>query len=107
MPFLFAGSQDAHPVPILGQIGQIEKNAERSGDNASRRLIERCDQLSQFRLGVRRAGSPITRNFANFFDMIQRLRASQIADHIAEHVAQKAHVATQQFIVNHGQDGFA
>ena len=107
MPFLFAGSQDAHPVPILGQFGQIEKNAERAGDDASRRLIQRCDQLGQLTLRVRRAGSPIARNFANLFDAIQRLRTSQIADHIAEHVAQKAHVATLQFIGHHGQDGVA
>ena len=102
MTCLFAVPQHPHPLPVLGDIGQVEEDAERLRHDSRLGGIERFNAFGQSRLSPMLAGPAIPRQHADLFDEIEGLTTGQFHDHIAEHVAEEAHIAPQQFIGDQG-----
>ena len=95
--------EHADPLPILGDVDQIEIDAEGAGDALRLGGVERFDLCRERPFGVVPAGATVAGKAANLLHQSERLLAGQLHDHGPEHVAEQADVATQQIVVGHGK----
>ena len=105
MKVSLALTKHADPLPVLGDVGEIEEDAERPGHDGRLLLVERLDPSGERGLRVVAALSPLAGQTADLLDEGVRPRAGEFLDHGSEHVAQKPHVATEEFVVAHGGSG--
>jgi len=94
--------QHADPLPILGDVHQIEEHAEGPGDDLSLPVVEAGDPLVEGDAGCLVAGPPIAGQAADFLNQRECLRAFEFPDHAPEHVAEQADIATEEFVIDHG-----
>ena len=80
----------AQAVVLLGEIRELEVQAERTQDKPLLMLLERLDDGD--RSGVPR----VARSEPRAFDELEQPRAFLLDQHLAEHVTQHPHVATER-----------
>ncbi len=100
--------QHPHPLPVFGDVGQVEKDAERPGDGARLVVVEGGDFFGQLLFGLARAAAPFAGQQPDFLDQFQGGRAGQLRNDRPQHVGQHPHVATQQIVthtlpIDHGK----
>ena len=94
--------QYTDPLPVLGDVDQVEEDAERSGHDRRLPLVERFDPGREGRLGVVPAEAAVAAQRSDLLHEIDCLLAGDLTDHRAEHVTEKTHIAVEQFVVGHG-----
>ena len=72
-------AQHPHALPVFGDVGQVEKDAERPGDRAGLGVVEGGDSFGQLPFGLKRAAPPFAGQEPNLLDQFECGRAGQIA----------------------------
>jgi hypothetical protein len=96
-------AEDANPLPILGDVHEVEVDAEGAGDDPGLVLVEPLDPGGQLPFGVVGPGPSLAGEGPHLLDERQGLRPLQVADHVVEQAAQKPHVAAKQIVFRHGR----
>ena len=79
--------------PLLGEVDELEVQAEGSDDGLEGRGIDRRDIQREPRRPVAAAGRD--RPLAGRFDEVERVRARLLDDHLAEQRAEESHLALE------------
>ena len=86
----------AHPVPRLGDVGELEIEAERTQDGRRPLLAERAHAGSERRSVGRRARAPgLTSEVPDALDIGQQILAVLLDEHPPERIAHEADVPSQ------------
>ncbi len=94
--------EDAHALPLLGQVGQVEVDGERLGDQLGAVQRPPGDQGGDPVPARARAASGVLRRRAGGDDgapqllhVVEQVLAAGVADHLAEQVGEQPDVASQ------------
>ncbi len=118
----FALPQHAHPLPILGNVGQVEKDAERSRHGPGLAVAEPGNHGGQLALGPITlntvamgpmpwgavillavvARSPLAGQQADAFHQVEGRGTVEAGDYRAQQVTQQMNVAAEQVVADHG-----
>jgi len=79
--------QHPHPLTVFGDVGEVEKDAERPGHTARLRCVERLDPGREPPLGVVVTGTTVTSEAPHLLDEREGFRARECADHLADRYA--------------------
>ena len=89
----------AHAMPRLGDVGELEVEAERAQDSRRALLVERAHAGRERRAVGRRARVPgLAREVPHALDVGQQILADLLDEHAPERVADEAHVAPQRVV---------
>ena len=98
-----SGAQDADPLPLLGEVDELEVERERLGDGRGLVEVQRGDLVGEPRaLRVRRrddrriATAQGDRAPPDALDELEQLRAGLFGDHLAEQRAEQADLARER-----------
>jgi hypothetical protein len=99
--FPFTIPQHTNTLAVLGDVDEIEKDAERPGDHPGLPFIEACNPFVE--RGLRRMVTPApgAGERADLLDEVERPWTLELLDHPAEHVSEESDIAAEQFGIDH------
>ena len=101
MPLPFPVAENPNPLPVLGDVDQIEEDAEGPRHEPRLPLVERLDPGRQRLFGVVPSGPAVACKLPHLLHQGECLGAGEFANHRAEHVSQQADIAAQEVVVVH------
>jgi hypothetical protein len=101
MPQPLAVAEHADPLAVLGDVDEIEEDAERPGDELCLIFRERLDAGGErsFRLVI--AGPAVVGEGADLRHEGEGLGAGEPPEHVAEEVVEEANVTAEQVVGGH------
>lgn len=102
MPLLLAVAKHADPLAVLGDVHQVEKDAETAGDDPRLWFRERFDPGCEQPLRIEPAGATVPREHPHVLDEGQGLRSGEVPDHRSQKIAEQSNIAPQEVVVGHG-----
>ena len=95
-------AEHPHPLPVFGDVGQIEKYREGAGHDPSLRDVEARDFVGQQGLGLMHAEAAVAGQPADVGHQRRGFRAGLFHDHRIEFAIEQANIAPQKVVVDHG-----
>jgi hypothetical protein len=95
-------AEHPHPLPVFGDVDQVEEHAQGPGHDRRLAVVKAGDPGIERGLGRLLAGPPGPGQPADFLGQRQGLGPFELADHVGEHALQEAHIAAEQFVIDHG-----
>jgi hypothetical protein len=97
-----AVAEHAHPLAVFGDVGEVEEDGERAGDDPGLRRVERLDPCRQCPLGPVHALAAIAGEPTDFGHERRGVRPGLIHDHVIELAVEQADVASKEVVVDQG-----